>query len=303
MSDIARGVYAAVLTPLDRDLNPDHAALARHARWLLGHGCDGLSVLGTTGEANSLTVEERIALLDALAAAGLPMGRVLPGTGCCALPDTIRLTRHALGLGVQGVLVLPPFYYKSVSDEGVYAAFARTIEGVGDPRLRLYLYHFPEMSAVPIPHAVIERLLAAYPGIVAGMKDSSGDFAHMAEVRRRFPGLALLSGSDEFLLPLLREGGAGCITALANIAAFLDAEICGHWRDERGEAARRQVSALRALIGGPGQIAALKEILARHTGDPAWRNIRPPLVPLDAAAAERLAAGLAALGFAPPPPD
>ena len=132
------GVFAAVLTPLDAALAPDHAALARHCRWLLANGCDGLAVLGTTGEANAFSVDERLAILEGLAEAGIPAGALLPGTGCCAVPDTVALTRRALELGAAGVLMLPPFYYKKVSDDGLFAAYSEVIERVGDARLRVY---------------------------------------------------------------------------------------------------------------------------------------------------------------------
>ena len=183
------GVLAAVLTPLNADLSPDLDRLLRHCRWLIDNGCDGLAVLGTTGEANSFSVDERIAILDGLAEAGIPGDRLLPGTGCCALTDSVSLTRRAVELGAAGVLMLPPFYYKDVSDAGLFATFAEIIERVGDSRLRIYLYHFPRMSAVPFSHALIEDLLKRYPDTVAGMKDSSGDLANMAGAARAFPRL------------------------------------------------------------------------------------------------------------------
>ena len=163
------GVFAAVLTPQTADLSPDHDALAKHCRWLLDNGCDGLAVLGTTGEGNAFSVDERIAILEGLAEAGIAGETLLPGTGCCALSDTVRLTRRAVELGVAGVLVLPPFYYKNVSDEGLFAAYAEVIERIGDSRLKVYLYHFPQMSAVPLSLALIERLIKAYPDTVVGM--------------------------------------------------------------------------------------------------------------------------------------
>src|SRR5512134_486528 len=201
--DRPAGVFAAVLTPFDQDGAPDAAALALHCRWLLSNGCDGLSVLGTTGEGASLSVDERIGVLERLITDGIPARVLLPGTGCCAVPDTVRLTARAVHLGVPGVLMVPPFYYKNVSEDGLFAAFSEVIERVGDDRLRVYLYHFPQMSAVPLTATVIERLLARYPDTVAGMKDSSGEFANMADIVRRFPGFGVFSGSDELLLPLL----------------------------------------------------------------------------------------------------
>jgi 4-hydroxy-tetrahydrodipicolinate synthase len=297
------GVFAAVLTPLDAEGRPDVARQAGLCRWLLAHGCDGLSVLGTTGEANSFSVEERIDLLHRLTDAGIPGAALLPGTGCCAVPDTVRLTRAALAVGAARCLMLPPFYYKTVSDDGVFAAFAETIERVGDARLRVYLYHFPQLAGVPIGKALIERLYKAYPTTIAGMKDSSGDLGNMLDTARTFPGFAVLSGSDECLLPLLRAGGAGCITAVVNVAAPLAAAVVAAFRagdDAAAEEAQARLTAARRAISVYPLTAALKEIMALHTNDSAWRHIRPPLMPLAADTAAVLAESLASLDIQPP---
>ncbi len=299
----SHGVFAAVLTPLAADGRPDVVRMAGHCRWLLANGCDGLSVLGTTGEANSFSVEERMELLHGLTEAGIPGTALLPGTGCCALPDSVRLTRAALAAGAPRCLMLPPFYYKSVTDDGLFAAFAEIIERVGDGRLRLYLYHFPQMAGVPIGPALIERLLNAYPGTIAGMKDSSGDLDAMLDCVRAFPGFAVLSGSDECLLPLLRAGGAGCITAVVNVAAPLAAAVLAAFRSgdaAEAEATQARLTAVRRAISAYPLTAALKEIMARQTDDDGWRRIRPPLTPLAAAAAGALAAALGRLDFQPP---
>lgn len=304
MSFSLEGVFAAVLTPLDGAGRPDHHRLARHCRWLLANGCDGLSVLGTTGEANSFSLEEREEILERLFAAGIPGAALLPGTGCCAVPDTVRLTRRAAALGAAGVLMLPPFYYKNVSDEGLFAAFAEVIERVGDDRLKVFLYHFPQMSGVPLGPRLIERLLTAYPGTIAGIKDSSGDAAGMIRTAGAFPGFAVFSGSDELFFGLLRAGGAGCITAVCNVAAPIAAALLAAWRSGDGEAAEdahRRVSAVRAVISAYPLTAALKEIMARHSGDESWRSIRPPLTPLAAAGGKALFAALDRLHFQPPP--
>jgi 4-hydroxy-tetrahydrodipicolinate synthase len=277
------GVYAAVLTPVTAALAPDHDLLGRHCRWLLGQGCDGLSVLGTTGEANSFSVDERIAIIEALLAAGVPAARLLPGTGCCALPDTVRLTAHAVGAGAGGVLMLPPFYYKGVSDDGLFAAYAEIIERVGDSRLRVYLYHFPQLSGVPLSLALIERLAARYPATVVGLKDSSGDLAGMIAAVQAIPGFAVLSGSDELLLPLLAAGGAGCITAVCNIASAVAAHVVETFRrgdHDAAEQAQARLSEIRRTILGFPLSAALKAMLAAGSGLQQWRNLRPPLLPL-----------------------
>ncbi len=295
------GVLAAVLTPMMNDLSVDHRRLAAHCRWLLDNGCHGLAVLGTTGEANSLTLGERLEILDNLDGAGIPGEALMAGTGCCAFPDTVALTRRAVELGAAGVLMLPPFYYKSVSENGLFASYAEVIERVGDGRLKIYLYHFPQMSAVPIGAALIERLLKRYPDTIAGMKDSSGDLSNMTANARAFPELAVFSGTDQYLAPLLEAGGAGCITAVCNVASSLAAEVYrGRGDGSAGEANRRLV-AVRGVIGDYPLSAALKEIMAGHSGDNAWLNIRPPLARLGEDRAAELIGRLDEIGFAPPP--
>ena len=297
------GVFAAALTPLRADLAPDVARLAGHCRWLLDQGCDGLAVLGTTGEANSFSVDERLGILEGLAEAGIPGHALMPGTGCCAVPDTASLTRRAVELGAAGVLVLPPFYYKKVSDDGLFAAYSEVIERVGDARLRIYLYHFPQMSATPIGYGLIERLLDRYLDTVAGMKDSSGDLDNMTGAARAFPGFAVFSGSDELFLPLLQAGGAGCITAVSNVASGLAAKVYAGWK-EGGEfgADNGLLVAVRQAIYRYPLSAALKEIMARLTGEVDWRRVRPPLAPMEEGDADALMGALDDAGYAPPPP-
>ena len=292
-----RGVFAAALTPMDDDLSPDHAGFAQHCRWLLKNGCDGLAILGTTGEANSFSVAERIAILETLVEAGIPAERLLPGTGCCAIPDTVELSRAALALGAAGVLVLPPFYYKNVSDEGLFAAYSDVIQRLGDGRLKLYLYHFPRLSGVPISLGLIERLLKAYPGTVAGIKDSSGDLANMDAMARTFPGFRVLAGTEAHLLALLRRGGAGCISATVNVTSALAAQVHAAWQTDAADALQTQLTDMRQAIEAFALIPALKSIMERHTGKAGWRNMRPPTMALPAAEVQKLFAGIDALGF------
>jgi 4-hydroxy-tetrahydrodipicolinate synthase len=185
------GVWCPALTPVDADLRPDAHRLIAHARWLLRSGCHGLVLFGTTGEANSFSVEERTLLLEAALEGGLPRERMLVGTGCCALSDTVKLTGHALSRGVAGVLMLPPFYYKDLSDEALFASFDQVIQKVETDRFKLYLYHFPRLSGVPITPGLIERLRRRYPDTVAGVKDSSGDWQNTRMLIERFPELAI----------------------------------------------------------------------------------------------------------------
>jgi 4-hydroxy-tetrahydrodipicolinate synthase len=287
-----KGVFCASVTPVTNDLAPDHAAFVAHCRHLLAEGCDGIALLGTTGEANSFSGSERKALLEAVVAGGIDPERLLPGTGVTAWTETIELTRHALSLGVTRVVMLPPFYYKSISDDGLFASYAEIVERIGDARLRVVLYHIPQFSAVPITFPVIERLRARYPATFIGIKDSSGDFANMSALVERFPGLSVLAGADPLMLPLLRKGGAGCITATSNLVAGDLAFIYRHHADPARaaevEAAQARVVAARTRVSQFAQIASIKTLLARSTDHPMWRNVRPPLLPLTAAEAAQL---------------
>jgi 4-hydroxy-tetrahydrodipicolinate synthase len=293
------GVLAPVITPFTPRLEPDPARFVRHCRWLLGHGCSGLAVFGTNSEANSLSVEERIELLEALVQGGVPAETLLPGTGCCALTDSVRLTAHAVKAGCAGVLMLPPFYYKGVSDEGLFRAFAEVIERVADARLRLYLYHIPPVAQVPISLALIERLLAAYPGTVAGVKDSSGEWANTKAMLDAFApaGFDVFAGSEAFLLQTLRHGGVGCITATGNVNPGPIDRLYRTWRSGDADRQQAELSATRAVLQRFPMIPALKATVAHFARDPGWRTVRPPLVELAPAQEAELAAALEARGF------
>jgi 4-hydroxy-tetrahydrodipicolinate synthase len=296
------GVLAPVLTPFGPDLAPDAGRLLRHCRWLLAHGCAALAPFGTTSEANSLSVDERERLLDALVEGGVPPARLMPGTGCCALPDSLRLTAHAVRHGCAGVLMLPPFYYKAVTDDGLFRAFAEVIERVGDARLRVYLYHIPPVAQVGIGPKLVERLLRAYPRTVAGMKDSSGDFGNTKAMIDLFAraGFDVFVGSEKLLLANLRAGGVGCITATGNVNAAAIDRLFREWRSPDAEGLQEAVNGVRGAIEKAPVIPALKAIVAHHAGDPVWRTVRPPHVELAPAARDPLLAALDALGFAMP---
>jgi 4-hydroxy-tetrahydrodipicolinate synthase len=292
-----RGVFAAALTPLNDDLSVNETSLVAHYRWLLANGCDGLAVLGTTGEANSFTVEERLRLIDAVGDSGLPGEKLMIGTGCCAVPDTVRLTSRALEVGFHSVLMLPPFYYKNVGDDGLYAAFARVIDEVADARLKLYIYHFPQMTGLQISHDLIARLIAAYPKTVVGLKDSSGDWANMAALLERFPGFGVFAGSEKFLLADLEAGGPGCISASTNLTAPVAAEVYAGWQGPDGAALQERLTGLRDILEGYPMVPALKALMAAYSGDKGWCNVRPPFLALDEGRARKLVAKLAAASF------
>ena len=296
-----RGVLAPVVTPFTADLRPDAERLVRHCRWLLERDV-GLAVFGTNSEANSLTVQEKLVLLDALTAAGVPPQRMMPGTGCCAFPDTVELTRRAVQHGCAGVLMLPPFYYKGVPDDGLFATYAEVIERVGDERLRIYLYHIPPVSQVSISLALIERLLARYPGTIAGIKDSSGDWNNTRAMLERFQprGFDVFAGSESFLLATLRGGGAGCISATANVNPASIAALAHEWQSPEADARQAALDAVRAAFQKFPMIPALKAVVAHFSGDDAWGTVRPPLIALTAEQRRQLVNALEALRFSMP---
>ena len=332
-----RGVLAPVVTPFKGDLAPDPKRFIVHCKWLLSQNC-GLAVFGTNSEANSLSMEERAMLLDELVAAGVDPSRMMPGTGCCSLMETVKLTKQAVGNGCAGVLMLPPFYYKDVSEEGLYRYFSEVVQRVGDARLKIYLYHIPPVAVVGITPKLVERLLAAYPDAIAGMKDSSGDWNNTktfldAFVRDRHGDSAtgravptagaartfnVFVGSESFLLANMRNGGVGTISATANVNPAAIYEL---YQKALGTAANGKVlgtststtaeletlqsklNVVRQVFSSrtfPSVIAALKQAIAIYADDPAWRTVRPPLVELTPEQAKTLAADLKRIGFEMP---
>jgi len=296
------GVNAAVLTAMQPDLSPDLDRMAAHAHWLLANGCNGLGILGTTGEAASFGLGERKAILEGLIARGIPAGVIMPGTGTANFTDTVELTRHARDQGCRGVLVLPPFYYKAPSDDGIFAYFSEVVQRVGGG-IALYLYHFPQQSAVPFSLDVIGRMLAAYPGVIKGVKDSSGVYANMKAMVDAFArdGFEVYSGSDEFLQTILAEGGAGCITAASNANSHWGGIVYAKRTGAEADAAQAVLNATRKAATSVPLIPGLREIIARSTGDDGWRTIRPPHLKLSAADAEKVWAGFTAAGALPLP--
>jgi len=293
-----RGVLSPVVTPFTRDLQPDPERFIAHCRWLLSQNC-GLAVFGTNSEANSLSVDERIALLETLLSAGLDPTRMMPGTGCCALTDTVRLTEHAVKAGCAGVLMLPPFYYKDVTDDGLYRHFAEVIERVGDTQLRIYLYHIPPVAVVGITPTLVERLLKRYPSAIAGMKDSSGDWSNTKTMLDSFAtsGFDVFPGSESFLLAGMRHGAAGCISATANVNPAAIDRLYRQWQSADADQQQDALNTVRKTIGQYVMIPALKQVIAHYASDPEWVTVRPPLTELTAAQAKQVMEGLHGLGF------
>lgn len=298
-----KGVLAPVVTPFDKDLNPDAPRFIAHCKWLISQG-SGLAAFGTNSEANSLSFNERTALLDALLTAGVDPQRMMPGTGCCALTDSVRLTEHAVKAGCAGVLMLPPFYYKGVSDEGLYRNYSEIIERVGDDRLRIYLYHIPPVAVVGITPKLVERLLKKYPTAIAGMKDSSGDWNNTKTFLDNFAksGFDVFAGSESFLLANMKNGGAGCISATANVNPAAIDKLYREWQNTDAEAQQKALDVVRGTFGNSKylMIAALKAGVAQYSGDDQWVNVRPPLVELSREQRASLATELKAIDFGMP---
>lgn len=295
------GVLSPVLTPFKSDLSPDADRFVRHCNWLLENQV-GLAVFGTNSEANSLSSEERMDLLDRLVASGANPRMMMPGTGCCSLPETVKLTRHAVNHGCAGVLMLPPFYYKNCSDEGLYRHYSEVIQRIADPRLQIYLYHIPPVAQVPITLGLIERLLKVYPASIAGIKDSSGDWENTKSLLSSFAaaGFHVFAGSETFLLDTLRHGGAGCISATANVNPKKIFQVFAQWKSDQADALQRGVDVTRKVFQSFPMIPAMKYAVSHWSGDPAWNKVRPPLVELTDEQQSSLLANLRASGFEMP---
>ena len=288
------GVIAAAATPLRDDLSIDHERLVMHCRWLLGDGgCDAINLLGTTGEATSFSLEQRLAAMRAVAEAGLPMHRFMVGTGASALADAVRLTAEAKALGFAGALLLPPFYYKGIDDESLAAYVDTVINRVGAEGLGLYLYHIPQNTGVPWPIEVVARLAERHPGTLVGLKDSSGDIAYSTDLARRVPGIAVFPSSEATLGLAKERGFAGCISATTNVTGPL-ARIAYHQAGSpEAEAAVAAAAALRAALSTVTLVPAVKDTVAEIHGDSVWRRPHPPLRPLTEAERRTLREALA----------
>ncbi len=289
-------VFTPALTPFNADLSVNKPAFIAFCRWLVAQGA-GLAVFGTNSEANSLSLSEKIELLDVLVDAGLPAGSMVPGTGLCSVPETVALTRRAVELGCAGALMLPPFYFKPASEDGLFAYYAQVIEAVGSSQLKLYLYHIPQFTGVPITCALIERLIKAYPDTVVGIKDSSGDWSNTERILREFPGFEVFPASEALLEKALPLGAAGCISATANVQPGVIAKALQAWGTPEFDALQAQLKVVRSLFQAHPMIPALKQVVARELGDQTWRYVRPPFVQTDAAWVDDLWTQLDQAGF------
>jgi len=281
------GVIAAIATPIDENGTPDLARAVKLARYLLDNGCDGLNVLGTTGEATSFSRYERKMVMDAYKAHDLPMHRLMVGTGAAAVSDAVALTRHAAELGFAGALVLPPFYYKGVPDDGLAAYIGALVEATTDKPIPIYLYHFPAMSGLPWRLTLIKRLLESFPARIVGLKDSSGDMTYARAAAAISPDFAVFPSTEAALLEARGRAFAGCISATANC----NADLCARAWAEGDQAAIDAAVAIRNLFDGKPLVSGVKALLAHIHGDPALSLVKPPLVLLSAAERAAVTAG------------
>lgn len=285
-SDTLRGVIAAIATPVNQASAPDHERFLELARSLLGNGCDGLNVLGTTGEATSFTAEQRMGLMSAIAGAGLPLDRLMVGTGAAAVGDAVRITRHAAELGFAGALVLPPFYYKGVSADGIVRYLDAVVRGSATPAIPIYLYHFPALSGVPYDLDLVRRLVETFGERIVGLKDSSGDLPYARAAAGVKPGFRVFPSNEATLLDARGGVFAGCISATVN----LNADLCGRAFHGGDEAALKTAVAIRGLFEGLPLVPGVKALLAHIHGDAGLAEVLPPLAALPAEVARPIIA-------------
>ena len=282
MTTLFSGIYTASLTPLTSSYEPNLPALVSHVEQLFESGSDGVAILGSTGEANSLTIEQR---LDIISYCGRTLApeRLMMGTGSCALQDAIRLTQASIEAGVFSVLVIPPFYYKPQSDESVIRYYSELISSVDDSRLRIIFYNFPKLSGYNFSTEILQEFKERFGDIAAGIKDSSGNWENMLSITNNVPDFMVYSGTETFLLNILREGGAGCITASANLLAPECQLVYQAWRNDQqntAEQVQKELNVLRKALESYQFVSELKGLMAEHTGSEHWQEMLPPFIPL-----------------------
>lgn len=297
-SSLPNGVYSATLTPVTENLEIDHELLSTHCQDLLDKGSQGIALLGTTGEANSFSLSERKAIMESVVKNGIPAAQLMVGTGCCALPESVELSKHALAHGAGGLLILPPFYYKQVDDSGLLSYFEHFIRQVNNDAMRIYLYHFPKMSGLGFSIPLIKQLIKEFPENIVGIKDSSGDINNMKQMVEELPNFQVFPGTEKYLLEMLKFGGAGCISATANATISLAANVFQAWsRGEEADDLQAYLIKVRTSFEGLPFSGALKTYLADLKNDKRWLNVRPPNEKLDLHRLNELKAKLMALDF------
>jgi 4-hydroxy-tetrahydrodipicolinate synthase len=277
------GVIAPLVTPFGDDGAPDPDRFIAHADWLMHNGCTALAPFGTTSEANSLGIEERMDLLEELIDSGLDPAKLLPGTGMCSLTDAIVLTQHAVDAGCGGCLMLPPFYYKGPSEEGLFRFFSEVIEDIGDENLKVYLYHIPPIAQVGFTLSLVDRLRKAYPKTIAGLKDSSGDWATTKAFLDAHSDLEIFPGSEAYLLDGLRAGSSGTISASANVNAAALKQVFDNAKSAEADGLQAKIGAVRKVFQSQPLIPLIKGLVAHYRQDPGWARLRAPLTELPSA--------------------
>ena len=293
------GVYTASLTPLTASFEPNIPALVRHAQWLLESGSDGVALLGSTGEANSLTLEQRLSIIEQTARE-LPPDRLMLGTGSCALQDSVRLTKASVDAGVFSVLVIPPFYYKPQSDESVLRFYSELISSVDEPRLRIIFYNFPKLSGYNFSVKILQELKQRFGDIAAGIKDSSGEWKNMLGIVQNIPDFMVYTGTETFLLDILKKGGAGSITATANLIAPECQRVYQDWKNNKqkvAEQAQINLTDLRKTLENYPLVSELKSLFASKTNAEEWENMLPPFAPILDKQVEELTEQIKGLGL------
>ncbi|HEX3864360.1 MAG TPA: dihydrodipicolinate synthase family protein [Stellaceae bacterium] len=293
------GVLVPALTPFTASGAPDAGRFVAFCRFLLDQGADGLAIFGTTSEANSMSAGERMELLDRLIAAGIPAGKLMPGTGACSITEVATLATHAVKHGCGGVLMLPPFYYKGMTDGGIYDFISAVIDKVGSAALKMYLYHIPPQTQIPFTLDLVGRLIKAYPSTVVGLKDSSGDWANTVALLDAYAadGFSIFPGSEVFLLDGLRKGGVGCITATGNVNVPGIRKVYENWPTPQADALQAEITLARKTIQAYPMVPALKRIVAHFHSDAEWANVRAPMERLSEAQSAALLADLGKIGF------
>ena len=296
-----KGALAPVMTPFTRDLEPDTRRFIAHCKWLVANDA-GLAIFGTNSEANSMSIAERLRLTDALLQGGVPAAKMMPGTGASSISDAVALTRHAVANGAAGVLMLPPFYYKGVSDQGLFDYYAHVIDKVASAALRIYLYHIPQVTQVPITLKLIEMLRAKYPKTVAGAKDSSGNWENTKAMLDAFAqdGFDVFPASESTLSAALPLGAAGCISATVNLNPGGIRALYDKWNTPQGPQLQAHANVIRQVFQSPNMIPAMKRVAAEYSGHAEWAIVRPPLVALDDPTAVRIMRELQAADFKMP---
>ena len=299
-----RGIWPALLTPMNADLGIDEPLFAAHARNLIAAGCAGVTPFGTTGEGPSFTVAERRQAVEALIAGGVPAEKILVSTSCAALPDTLALTRHALDVGAWGCLMMPPFFFKGVTDEGIVDAYRHVIDVVADSRLRLLLYHIPQVSGVGLTLAAIATLRELYPQAIVGIKDSGCELAHSLALADAFMPTPQSSfrvhvGNEPDLPELARRGSTGAVSGLANFVPRMVQRLVARPDSDAALHDLVRVKALLALLGGYALLPALKCIMAQLSGDAGWSRVRAPLLALPGGQQQKLEREIIAFGIDP----